>query len=263
MIQTVRFSIVLTALALAMTSLTAAQKTVGDAVASIQRERIQASYLLAFGRLATDDEVKYWSSQNPKSVSELVTKHRDYLSRDVSTHQETIRRSYVAALGTSPKAAETKHWMSGNDTFTMLVTNHVNWLRSNPNEYSEVIKRSYQNVLRRPATDAEIKYWKGQGVFGYSVLAACHEDFKRRGGERTGNAVVPTSSSYLSSYPVSAAVLAETRNAVGVLSHNGAAIVGNAAGNLVAAGAGNMVAAGGGNMVAAGGGNMVAAGGGN
>jgi hypothetical protein len=83
------------------------------------------------------------------------------------------------------------------------------------------------------------------------VLAACHDDFKRRGGEAKAGVkvAVPTSSSYLNSYPVSGSVLAESRMAVG------AGIVGNAGGNIVAAGAGNLVAAGGGNIVAAGAGN--------
>jgi hypothetical protein len=249
-----RFFSLFAAVAAMATSLVGA--TVGQAVAAIHRERIQASYLLAFGRLATDDEVKYWSGQNAKSVSDLVLRHRDYLKGNPGPHEDVIRRSYQAALGKTPDAKEIKHWMAGNDTFTGLVNNHVDWLRSNPTEYENVIKRSYQKVLGRAATAGEVNYWKGQGVYAYSVLAACHEDWKKRGGERKDKAVLPTSSNYFSSYPVSAGVLAETRTAVSnVIGQNGANIVGNAGGNLVAAGAGNMVAAGGGNMVAAGGGN--------
>lgn len=241
--------------AAASTSLVAA--TVGQAVAAVQRERVQSSYLVAFGRLATEDEVKYWAGQNPKSVSDLVTRHRDYLSRDKGTHQDTIKRSYASALGKNPNAGEINHWMGGNDTYTTLVNNHISWLRSNPNEYAEVIKRSYQAVLRRQPTAAEINYWKGQGVLAYSVLAACHEDFKRQGGERKGAATLPTSSSFLSSVPVSPGVLAETKTAIG------GGIVAAGGGNIVAAGAGNIVAAGGGNIVAAGAGNVVSPGGAN
>lgn len=231
-------------------------ETVGQAVAKIQRDRVQSSYLIALGRLASDDEVKYWSSQNPKSVTELVARHRDYLARDNGTHQDVIRRSYLAALGKSPNGSEIQHWMGGTDTYTNLVVNHVNWLRSNPAEYEAVIKRSYQNVLGRQPKAAEINHWKSQGVFAYCILAACHEDWKRRGGEGTAKAAVPTSSSYLSSVAVSSNILSESRSAVGSL-------IGNDAGSMVAAGAGNMVAAGAGNMVAAGAGNMVAAGAGN
>jgi hypothetical protein len=233
-------------------------QTVGDAVARIHRERIQASYLIALGRLATEDEVKYWIGQNPKSVSDLVTRHRDYLTRDNGTHQDVIRRSYLAALGKPPSGSEMQHWMAGSDTYTNLVTNHTNWLRSNPAQYVEVIKRSYQNVLGRPAKDAEVNHWKNQGVFAYCILAACHEDWKKRGGEATATATkaVPTSSSFLNTVSVSPNILSESKLAV-------SSLIGNDGASMVAAGGGNMVAAGGGNMVAAGGGNMVAAGGGN
>lgn len=230
-------------------------ETIGQAVAKLQ-QRIQASYLLAFGRLAKDDELKFWTGQNPKSVAELVGRHREYLGRDQGTHEDTIRRSYFAALGTGPKPTEIKHWMGGTDTFTTLVSNHVTWLRGNPAEYESVIKRSYQNVLGRPAKDAEVAYWKGQGVFAYSVLAACHEDWKKRGGERSGKAMLPATSPHLHAVAVTPDIFAETRSAVSTLIGNdGGSIVGNAGGNIVAAGAGNMVAAGGGNIVAAGAGN--------
>jgi hypothetical protein len=151
-----RFFVFLAALA-AATSTSLLGATVGEAVAAIQKERIQSSYLIAFGRLASDDEVKYWSKQNPKSVGDLVTNHRDFLKRDTGTHQDVIRRSYKAALGTTPDANAIKHWMGGNDTFTMLVNNHVEWLRGNPDEYTKVIKRSYKNVLGREANDGEVK----------------------------------------------------------------------------------------------------------
>lgn len=239
-------------------------QTVGEAVAKVQRERIQSSYLIAFGRLATHDEVKYWSGQNPKSVAELVSRHRDYLKRDTGTHQDTIRRSYVAALGTNPKPAELKHWMGGSDTYAGLVKNHIEWLKGNPAEYEKVIKRSYQTVLGRAPTTAEVNYWKGQGTFAYYVLASCHEDFKRRGGAGAPKAVFPSAPTFAATVQVSPNILGETRSAISSLIGNDAgSIVGNAGGNLVAAGGGNMVAAGGGNMVAAGGGNLVAAGGGN
>lgn len=256
--------LLLVALSLTSGFLSLRAQTVGQAVARIHRERILSSYLLAFGRPATEDEVKYWLGQNPKSVADLVTRHRDYLGRDRGTHQDTIRRSYLAALGRAPTDAEIKHWMGGTDSFTTLVNHHVAWLRSNPAEYENVIKRSYQNILGRAATGAETSHWKGQGVLAYSVLAACHDDWKKRGGERPGRAVLPAASPHLHTVSVSPEVFAEARVALGsLIGNDGGSIVGNAGGNLVAAGAGNMVAAGGGNMVAAGGGNMVAAGGGN
>ena len=234
-------------------------QTVGQAVAQIQRERIQASYLLAFGRKASDAEVGYWSKQNPKSVAQLVGLHNTYLVRDEATHRETIRRSYQDTLGVAPKPEETKHWMSGGDNYTELVKKHLGWLKQNPAEYEKVIRRSYQSVLRRAPDGAELAYWKSQGTFSHAVLAACHEDWTKRNATTArvagGKPTPAATSRYLATMAVSPTIATEARTAANLIGNDAGSIVGNAGGNIVAAGAGNLVAAGGGNIVAAGAGN--------
>ncbi|HEY1109304.1 MAG TPA: hypothetical protein VGE76_11745, partial [Opitutaceae bacterium] len=233
-----------------------------------QLERIQASYLLAFGKKATEAEVGYWSKQSAQSISDLIANHQRYLKQDVGTHRATIKRSYIDALGREPNDGEYKHWLSGSDTYTQLMKNHVAWLRGNPAEYEKVIRRSYRLVLNSTPSAAEINYWKGQGTLSYAMLAAAHDWWKKQNPSGNGKpaakaTIAPASTTYLTVAPVSAAVAAEAIKAAGLIGNDGGSLVGNDGASLVAAGGGHLVAAGGGNLVAAGGGNLVAAGAGN
>jgi hypothetical protein len=239
------------------------------------RERVQASYLIAFGRSATNDEVAYWTKQNPKSVADLVNGHRQYLKQDANTHRALIKRSYIDALGRDPIEGEFKHWMGGNDPYTQLMKNHVGWLAGNPAEYEAVIKRSYQFIFKRKADAGELKYWRSQGTVSYAMLVAAHDTWRKSNptapAKTAGVSTVSANSTFLATAPVSPAIAAEARIAGGLVAagagnlvgNDGGSLVGNDGASLVAAGGGNLVAAGGGNLVAAGGGNLVAAGGGN
>lgn len=261
-----RFVGVVLAALLAAVSVVQAQQ-MKDAVAKIHRERIQSSYLIAFGRLAADAEVAYWSQQNPKSVSELVTRHNEYLQRDQGTHRDTIQRSYQHAFGRPAKDGEINHWMSGSDNYTELMKKHVQWLRDNPAQYDEVLRLSYQRALGRPAKNPELNWWKAQGTFSFAMLAAAHEDWAKRNGANgatpSGRPLAAVNSRHLTIVPVSPAVAQEAIAAARLIGNDGGSIVGNAGGNIVGNAGGNIVAAGAGNMVAAGGGNIVAAGAGN
>lgn len=230
--------------------------TAFTARASEQTERIQASYLLAFGRPPSSGEINYWSQQGRLSVTDLVNRHRSYLRSDAATKRATIVKSYQDALGRNPTEAEIRYWSQGNNTYTELMKNHVQWLAGNPGEYEAVIKRSYHRVLNRAPSAAEVSYWKHQGTHSYAVLVGCHEQWKRQTQSKTsGNLQLASNSSLLTTVNVSPSVAAEARSAAGVIAAGG--------GNVIAAGGGNVIAAGGGNVIAAGGGNVIAAGGGN
>lgn len=257
---------ILTALVLSVVFTTAG---FADAVS----QRIQASYLIVFGRGASADEVAYWRQQNPRSVGDLVTGHRQYLSRDANTHRAMIRRSYIDGLGREPNEGEYQHWMKGNDTYTQLMKNHVSWLSGNPGEYEAVIKRAYRFVFNRAASGAEIQYWRSQGTLSYAMLVAAHDTWRKANPatpKTSGTARIAGDSPFLASVVVSSAVTAEIR-ASGLIGNDGSTLVAAGGGNLVAAGGGNLVGNDGASLigndgstlVAAGGGNLVAAGGGN
>jgi len=239
---------------------TVSGQTVGDAVAKLRKERIQASYLLGFGRLPSEGEIQYWQSRTDAvKVDDFINQHRKYIASNPSIQKEVIKKAYHDALGRDPVQGEYDYWSKGTDSYTMLIGKHIYWLTSNPAEYELVIKRSYQKVLGKAPSADEMKYWKSQPVYAYDVLISLHEDWKKRTGgtgQSTAGTTLSSASSYLQTVTVSADVLKEVK-----LSFN--SLVAAGGGNMVAAGGGNMVAAGGGNLVAAGGGNMVAAGGGN
>lgn len=237
-------------------------------------QRIQASYLIAFGRNASGGEVTYWTQQNPRSVSDLVTGHRQFLSRDAATHRATIRRSYIDALGREPNNGEYQHWMGGNDTYTQLMKNHVSWLAGNPGEYEAVIKRSYRFVFNRQPNTAELQYWRSQGTVSYALLVATHDTWRRANPstpKTSGTAKVAADSSFLATAVVSRTIAQEARLASGLIGNDGSTLVaaggGNLIGNdgstLVGNDGASLVGNDGASMVAAGGGNLVAAGGGN
>lgn len=228
----------------------------------LKRERIQASYMLAFGRAPQESEITYWQGRNDaNTIEQMVNLHKDYFKSNRAANNEVIAKAYLDALGRNPIQSELDYWAKGSNSYVELMKNHISWLSGNPAEYEKVIKRSYSFVLGRQPDAGEISYWRGQGVFSYVLLVGCHEDWKRRnnnnsGAKKTsGASQIPASPTYVALVPVSAQVATEARSFAG--------LVAAGAGNLVAAGGGNLVAAGGGNLVAAGGGNLVAAGAGN
>lgn len=221
------------------------------AVIQEKTERIQASYLLAFGRKANQSEVNYWLSQPGKTVAEYLANHRQFAVSDKGTMKSLITKSYQDILGRVPTQAELNYWMSGNQLYVDLTKNHIRWLSDNPAEYENVIKRSYEKMFGRQPETAEINYWKSQGVLSYVVLLSCHEEWKRTNGQTakkiSGSSSISTNGLSLQTIPVSDKVANEVKLATGLT--NG----GNGGGNVIAAGGGNVIAAGGGNVVAAGG----------
>lgn len=229
-------------------------------------DRIQASYLLSFGRLANSGELQYWNGQGQKSVQQLVDNHKAYIKSNMgSIGKDIIIKSYVDALGYRPSQSEINYHAQFGRTYSEMMSNHLVYIKGLPAEYEKVIKRSYQTVLGRQPNAGELSYWKGQGVFSYMVLVNCHQDWKNRNAAgQSQTAAISSSAPVLATATVSSSVMTETKNVyAGLVAAGGGNVVSAGGANLVAAGGGNLVAAGGGNLVAAGGGNLVAAGGGN
>lgn len=219
-----------------------------------QNDRIRAAYMIAFGRDANQGELTYWTSQGNLSVAQIVSRHKDYLSRDYGTQKTSIDRAYQDALGRYATQGEIDYWRKGNDTYSTLVQNHVSWLASNPAEYEKVIRRSYKFIFNREPSRGEINYWKGQGTYSYIILVGWHQDYKRR--SQTGQ----TSDGKLNFSNASSVVSVNISTTVGnEIKSSG--IVAGGAGNIISGGAGNIVAGGAGNVIAAGAGNVIAAGG--
>ena len=64
-----------------------------------QEQRIHSSYILAFNRKASPDELKYWKTQGSLNVSQLLDKHKDWIKRNPSLWDGILRISYTDAFG--------------------------------------------------------------------------------------------------------------------------------------------------------------------
>lgn len=76
-----------------------AQRTVGEAFAQMQEERIKASYLLAFNREATSGEVTYYKTQGNLTVLQLLERHKDWIKRNPGLWDGILRVSFTDAFG--------------------------------------------------------------------------------------------------------------------------------------------------------------------
>ncbi len=227
----------------------------------LKRERIQAGYMLSFGRAPSESEITYWQGQaSMKNVNDMIAANKAYIGKDAGTKKSTIIKAYNDAMGRNPTAAEITYWSNGNHIYTELMADHVQWLKGNPAEYVNVIKRSYQYELGRQPSAPEVNYWKGQPVHSYLMLLGCHEAWKKSNGataqKTSGSTVISSGTTpIVVTVPVSMQIAAEANAAAGIINTNGSNIVAQGGGNIVAQGGGNIVAAGGGNIVAQGGGN--------
>lgn len=213
-----------------------------------QEQRIKASFILAFGTTATQQEVDYWKTRSNLSISQLIEFHRQGFASYPNLHKQTIAHSYADALGRSPTIIEVENQMKNNLTYTELMKNHMTLLQQPGNtEYVESIKRSYTEVLNRQPSQAEIDSWKGQGIIANYLLKAYHNDYKNQ--TTKGNKVKVYGSPYAIGVSVSAAI---AREATGIILGNASALAGNNVGAILAAGAGNLVNQDGASIVAAG-----------
>jgi hypothetical protein len=244
-----------------------------------QTQRIQASYLLAFGRKATSDtrwggELENLKKLGNLTLKQLMERHKATIAS--GNQVAVIERAYIDAFGRKPSVmkngvpGELEYWVKQNRTYTELMTAHMNWLTTNSGERDATIRRAFIFVRGTGPDQEELDAWKKKGIKSYVMLVGLLQHAKSKAGTKKlmglWEDILSTASNALSYFAIGRNIQNEI-----------ATLIGNDAGSLVAAGGGNLVAAGGGNikadvsligndgasLVAAGGGNLVAAGGGN
>lgn len=219
-----------------------------------QDQRIQASYILAFGKKASSGEVNYWKTQGDLTVGQMLTRHQQYLTQDAATHTAAIRRSYWDAFGRSAEPGEVQYWMRVNDTYTTLMKNHLNFLNGNRSEYEKTIRASYSNVFGRQPSADEISYWQSQAKVPFLILVAYHQDYKRRNAAivqgrinfrnvtaattQTLNRRITSEAAAAAGLPASGALIPGGASLIG---QDGNSIIGNDAGSLIGNDAGILV----------------------
>jgi len=215
-----------------------------------QEQRIQSSYILAFNKKATPDELNFWKTQGNLSVAQLLAKHKEWIKKTPSLWDGILRTSYTDAFGRTIQDGEYKFHIQYPRTYLEMMNSHMDYLNKNPSLYDNVIIESYKRVFGKPPITAELNYWKGQTKCSFIWLFRAHSQYastqRRNVASMTGVAYVR----------VTPAMLAEVRSAAaGMVAAGGGNLIGNDGGTMVAAGAGNLVGIDGASMVAAGGGN--------
>lgn len=211
----------------------------------VKTERITVAYMIAMGRKPNTGELNYWKGQGNLTVSQLVENHRQYLAGDKASKRTMIIKAFKNSYGRNPTESEISTNMNQNMTYAEWMNNHLAWLKKSSSDYVNVIKNSYKTVFGREPNSGELNFWKSQPVMSHMILAACHEDWKRKNpnaAKTSGSNTVGSSSSYLEFAKVGSQVANEASG-----------LIGPAAGNVIAPGSGNVIAPGGGNVVAAGG----------
>jgi len=194
---------------------------------TVRAKHVKAAYREAFGREATEDEVKHWEPRKDwTDRASLVEHHRNWLRGNDVAAKEAVVNSYKFVFGREPVKGEMNHWLpyaKKGMTCNEMVANHQKYIAATAP--AEVQANS---ALMGKLKDINLKIDASGNIV-------------RNNGE-----IVAKAGDY-------------------VLSHNGGAIhtvgasklLGNDGGSMVAAGAGNMVAAGGGNVLPSGAGGLV------
>lgn len=216
-----------------------------------QEQRIQSSYLLAFDKKASTAEVNYWKTQGNLSVSQLLTRHKEYIANNPDIFVGILNRSYTDAFGRPITDDERNYHKKYPRTYLEMINSHMDYLNRNPSLYDEVIIQSYKSVFNKRPSNDELNYWKGQTKCSYIWLFRAHLQFAA--SQRRSN---KASLSGVASVSVTPGILKEVKlAAASMVAAGGGNLIGNDGSTMVAAGGGNLVGNDGASMVAAGGGN--------
>ncbi len=216
-----------------------------------QEQKIQSSYILAFNRKASTDEVNYWKTQGNLSASQLLARHKDYIKNNPAIFDGILNVSYTDAFGRAITDDERKYHKQYPRTYLEMVNSHMEYLNNNPSLYDGVITQSYNMALGRKPSGDELKYWKAQTKCSYIWLFRAHLQWAAT--QRRSNVA---SMSGVASVRVTPGVLQEVKlAAASMVAAGGGNLIGNDGSTMVAAGGGNLVGNDGASMVAAGGGN--------
>jgi hypothetical protein len=211
-----------------------------------RKDRIMASYLVAFGILPEQGEVNYWVTDplSLKTVTDLVNKHKENIGSNQSLQDRAIRNSYQDALGRAPNADEYRTWRPLKLTYTELMSRHMEFLKNYPSAFEEVIRLTYKNEFNRNASAQEVTNWKSWGVRSYLAIAREHQKNKKAGmfasGSNTSSKIISNKQSGVQ-LQLSGKVSDELNRiaSAGVISTGG--------GNVISTGGGNVISTGGGN----------------
>jgi hypothetical protein len=217
-----------------------------------QRERVDASFVLALGRTPTTTERDSWSSRQPQPISALLEQHRQAL-QDPAGARAVAVKAWQDAYGSVPREDDLK---AANGLYLEQVQRHVKQLADRPADYEAVVHRAYRHLLDRDAYSIEIDYWKARPTLSYVLLVGCVEDWARRNQPglmaTAGVPSIAVTSAEIATVRLSPGVAAEARMAAGLESEGTRAMDAEVGRNVIAPASASVVSVGGVHFVAAG-----------
>ncbi len=223
--------------------------TVAAATPEAPRERLDAAFLLALGRLPSDAEMTAWATATPFTVTDLLARHRTRLRDDAAAQSAVWLRSWHDAFGCAPGTAELAAGPATGGTYAELLQRHLLWLTDHPADYRQVVDRAYQRSVGRGAFPIEQDYWRERPTLSFALLVGCIDNWARRNAPglmaTTGMASVSVNCRHLTTRRLSPAVAAEVRAATGLVPAGTPALAVAGARNVVAPGATELVSIGG------------------
>lgn len=223
-----------------------------------QKERIEASFVLALGRAPSAAETQAWSRQPAASLAELIQRHERQLGSDAGARQAVAKKAFQDAFGRAPTAAELGTAVADAVTYTELLERHVQRLAGDPAEYAKVLERAYQLVIRREVYPEELDYWKKHDTLPFTLLVGAVEDWARRNQPglmvTAGKPTISVNSEFLATVRLSPGIAAEARRAAGLAAPENP----EARRHVIAPGASTVTSSGGIHLVVAGGPNLAA-----
>jgi hypothetical protein len=227
----------------------------GSAQPAGQDERVAASFVLALGRTPASSEAEQWGREAPRSLADLLARHRSRLQATPEEQRAVLDRASRDAFGVAQGATRIGG-PSATGTYTDVLRGHLRWLAANPDEYLLVVQRAYHAVLARDAYAVEIEYWRTRPATSFALLAACVENWASRNQPgltaTSGVPAVSVNSRYLTAVRLSAAVAAEARAAADLAVAGGPNLAAAIGRHVVAPGAEEIVSVGGIHFAAAG-----------
>lgn len=221
-------------------------------------QRINASYLLAFGQSPRIDEVTYWKTQSINSLSQIMDLHKGFI-KNGGYKREAIVNSYKDGLGRLATEDEIKFYSTWNATYTDLMKNHIQWLSQNPATYEQMIKDAFRYALRRQPSSSELTAWKNNSQkYSYVMLTGFLQSKINLGGTCIPDADMnfTLASKSIVTTRVSTTIGQEAKGAAVITTPSGGIIIGVGSGNIIGYNAGPFASSKDANFIVVGGKNI-------
>lgn len=246
-------------LAFAMLTVSAMAQT--EAQKTARKERIIASYMIAFGQVPQQGEIDYWMTDplSNQTLKVLVEKHRQNMKGNKQLKYNAINNSYLNAMGRYPEPREVKYWETGNEIYAELFAKHTKYLYDYTDDWKKTIGVSYMREFNRSPKAAEVDYWVNQRVVRtYVDLVYNHRINKQKDPSLAKNT---SNTQNVSQLKPSTNMTNELQQLN--LNLNGGNVISTGGLNVISTGGLNVISTGGLNVISTGGLNVISTGGGN